>query len=143
MGRLLVVAIVYALPIAACGQTADVDRMCELNDEFAALNERTIPNIENDPFPEPAMLEENFVEGNRLLREMVDAAPDTIRADLSTYVESIEKLSGLYADFGYDRELVWATMDEEAYVREYGLDEEARERIGDWFEEHCGVDLQG
>jgi hypothetical protein len=117
--------------------------MCELNDEFAALNERTIPNIDEDRFPEPAMLEENFVEGNELMREMIAVAPDQIRADLVTYVESIEKLSDLYAGFGYDRAAVWATMDEETYVREYSFDEEGRARIGDWFVEHCGLDLQG
>ena len=141
MGRLLGVVVLCAVLVGACGSS--VERMCELNDQFAALNERTIPNIEDAPFPEPAMLEENFVKGNELMREMVDVAPDEIRADLSTYVESIEKLSDLYAGFGYDREAVWATMDEEAYLREYSFDEEARARIGDWFAEHCGMDLQG
>ena len=132
-----------AVFIAACGPTVSPERMCELNEELAALNERTIPNIEDDPFPEPAMLEENFVEGNQLMRGMVDVAPDEIRADLITYVESIEKLSELYAEFGYDREVVWTTMDEEVYVREYSFDDETRTRIADWFLEHCGMNLHG
>lgn len=143
MGRLLALVILCAALTAACGGSDGVEQICELNDDFAALNERTIPDIETDLFPEPTLLEENFVEGNELMREMIDLAPDEIRADLSTYVESMEKLSELYAGFGYDREAVWATMDEEAYVAEYGFDEAGRARIGDWFVEHCGMDLQG
>ena len=143
MRRVLLTGVVCASLIAGCGGSADAERVCELNEEFAALNERTLPNIEDDPFPEPAMLEENFVEGNKLMRRMVDAAPDAVRADLTTYVESMEKLSGLYAGFGYDREAVWSTMDEETYVRDYSFDEAGRTRVGDWFMEHCGMDLQG
>ena len=143
MRRVLLTGVVCASLIAGCGGSADAERVCELNEEFAALNERTLPNIEDDPFPEPAMLEESFVEGNKLMRRMVDAAPDAVRADLTTYVESMEKLSGLYAGFGYDREAVWSTMDEETYVRDYSFDEAGRTRVGDWFMEHCGMDLQG
>jgi hypothetical protein len=143
MKRVLLAGVVWVVFVAGCGDSADVERVCELNEEFAALNERTLPNIENDPFPEPAMLEENFVEGNQLMRQMVDFAPDAVRSDLTTYVESMEKLAGLYAEFGYDREAVWSNMDEETYVSEYSFDEAGRTRVGDWFVEQCGMDLQG
>ena len=143
MERLLWVGVLCVSLAAGCGGSADVERVCELNGEFAALNERTLPDIDGNPFPEPAMLEENFIEGNKLMRQMVDVIPDATRDDLVTYVESVEKLSGLYADFGYDREAVWSTMDEETYVREYSFDEAGRSRVGDWFVEHCGMDLQG
>lgn len=143
MERLLLVGVLCAVFVAGCGSSASTERMCELNEEFVALNERTLPDIDDNPFPEAAMLEENFVEGNKLMRQMVDAAPDAIRADLTAYVESMEKLSDLYAEFGYDREEVWSTMDEETYVLEYSFDEEGRARIGDWFVENCGMNLQG
>jgi hypothetical protein len=143
------IAVFGLITVTACGGSADVERMCELNDEFAALNERTLPNIEEDPYPEPAKLEENFVEGNILMRSMVDLAPEEIRADLTTYVAATEKTSGLYAQFGYDREKLWENIkqgnpfDEETYVREYTPDQDGRQRIHDWFMEHCGIDLQG
>ena len=143
MDRMLLVGVLCAVLASGCGGSADVERVCELNDEFAALNERTLPDIDDNPFPEPAMLEENFIEGNKLMRQMVAVMPDATRDDLVTYVESMEKLSDLYADFGYDREAVWTTMDEETYVREYSFDEAGRSRVGDWFVEHCGMDLQG
>ena len=143
MKRVLLAGVACAVLVVGCGSSADVERVCGLNEEFAALNERTIPNIEDDPFPEPAMLEENFVEGVKLTRRMVEVAPDALRSDLDAYLESMDKLNGLYAEFGYDREMVWSNMDEEFYVREYSLDEEGRARIRDWFTEHCGADLQG
>lgn len=143
MRQWLAVAAVCAIVAAGCGRSMDVDRVCELNVEFAALNERTIPDIDDDPFPEPAMLEENFVEGGKLMRQMAEVAPDDLEADLSAYIESNTKLSNLYAEFGYDREAVWATMDEETYVREYSFDTAGRTRIRDWFVEHCGTDLEG
>ena len=143
MERRFLAGLLCALVVAGCGSSTSVEMVCELNDQLAALNERTIPNIEDDLFPEPALLEENFVEGNRLMREMVAVAPDALRSDLTAYVESNEKLSRLYAGFGYDREMVWSTMDEEEYVREYSFDQAGRARIGDWFVEHCSMDLQG
>lgn len=143
MGHQLMVVVLSAALVAACGSSTSVDRVCELNEEFAVLNDRTIPDIEDDPFPEPEMLEENFVEGNDLMRQMVEVAPDEVRDDLSAYLTSMAKLSDLYAGFGYDREAVWASMDEETYVREYSFDEDGRARIHDWFVEHCGIDLQG
>ena len=143
MRRVLTTLALCALLVVGCSSPVSVERMCELNEEFAALNERTIPDIESDPFPEPAMLEQNFIEGNEVMREMVDVAPDEIRTDLTTHVEWAEKVSDLYAEFDYDREEVWGTMDEEAYVAEYSMDEAARKRIMNWFLEHCGMDLQG
>jgi hypothetical protein len=149
MGRLLMVAVFCVILVAACGGPVDAEKVCELNDEFAALNERTLPNIDEDPFPEPALLEENFVEGIKLMRSMVEVAPDEIRVDLTTYVESIEKTSDLYAQFGYDRQDLWANVEqgipigEETYVSEYTPDQAGRKRIHDWFMEHCGLDLQG
>lgn len=56
MVRLLLVGSLSAVLFVGCGRTVDVERVCDLNDEFAALNERTLPNIEDDPFPAPAML---------------------------------------------------------------------------------------
>ena len=143
MVRLLLVGSLSVVLFVGCGRTVDVERVCDLNDEFAALNERTLPNIEDDPFPAPAMLEENFVEGARLMREMLDVAPEEIRADLAAYVESNEKLLNLYAEFDFDREELWSTMDEETYVSEYSFDEAGRTRVGAWFVEHCGKELQG
>lgn len=143
MRRLLTVLALCVLLLVGCARPVDVERVCELNEEFAALNERTIPDIATDPFPEAALLEQNFVEGNGLMRDMIEVAPDEVRADLTTHVEWAEKVSNLYADFGYDREEVWATMDEETYVAEYSMDEAARGRVMDWFMENCGMDLQG
>ncbi|MDJ0924518.1 MAG: hypothetical protein QNJ77_08155 [Acidimicrobiia bacterium] len=143
MRRLLLIGALCTVLVAGCGGSADVERICELNDEFAALNERTLPNIEDNPYPEPAMLEENFVGGIELTSRMVDDAPDAIRDDLAVYLEWMEKLNGLYAEFGYDRDALWSTMDEETYVNEYSFDEAGRTRIRDWFVENCGIDLQG
>ena len=63
-----------------------MDRTCALNDELAALNERTIPNIKADPFKE-----ENFAKGDEMMRPMVDVAPDEIRAE--AFQASIKKPS--------------------------------------------------
>jgi hypothetical protein len=118
----------------------EVETVRDLNEEFEALNERTVPDIDDDPFPEPALLEENFVEGARLLREKAEAAPAEIASDLTAYTEWNQRLSDLYAEFGYDRQAVWAA---EPYTEEHQLPEEARTGIQEWFLEHCGVDLQG
>jgi hypothetical protein len=143
MLRLFPAILLLAVLVAACGSDSpSVEKVCGLNDEFAALNERTIPLIDVDPFPDPAMLEENFTEGVKLLRGMVEAAPDEIQADLSDYTDANAELSEIYADFGYDRAAV-PQEERDRFDAEYKIPDTVHSRIMDWFVSNCGLELQG
>ena len=153
-GRVLIAAALAAIVMLAAAGCEDdtldeIETVCALNEDFRRLNERTwdlIPPVENDaPIPAryASLLEENWVEGVRLMRQMVEDAPETIEADLSTYAEAQSAMSEMYAEYDYVQADVWANADYEGWFAEYpGLDE-TRSRIGEWFTEHCGMDLQG
>jgi hypothetical protein len=123
--------------------------VCALNEEFAELNERTLgpmPDVaEGEPIPDAyaALLEENFVGTVDLLRRMVDQAPAALHTDLSVYTAAISDLSEMYAEFGFRQATVWQNADYDTYFQEHPGREEARARVGAWFLENCGIDLQG
>ena len=125
------------------GELSGVAAVCALNEEFAELNERTIPDIDPEvPYPDAEALEENFVEGVRLMREMAEEVPAEIREDFEGYTDSIARLAEMYAEFGYDQAEVWENADYEEY-EVYAVSEQVRARIGDWFVDNCGMNLQG
>ena len=126
-----------------------IDRVCALNEDFATLNERTmgrIPDMEDgEPIPAQyaGLLEESYVEGASLMRQMVEHAPAAVKADLSAYTRAIAKLSDMYAEYGYDQAATWENADYDAFFADYAVPDQVREGIGAWFIENCGMDLQG
>ena len=146
------VALLCVLAVGACGDDtpSGTEAVCALNEDFERLNERTIDGIpspdEGEPIPASyaPQLEENWVEGVKLMRQMVESAPQAIKADLSRYTEAQAEMSWMYAEHGYDQARAWENVDfYEAWFAEYPDLEEVRQRIEDWFTENCGMGLQG
>jgi hypothetical protein len=141
---LAVLAVSLGTLTTGCGgeghEFSGVEAVCALNLEMREMNERTLPaDLEDEPYPDPAMLEENFVETVRLVEAMVDEAPDAIVGDLASYAEYLEWLSSAYAEFGYSRRIAIQNIDDD----EYPFPETVRAAVGDWFVEQCGIDLEG
>ena len=86
-----VVLLTLAVGLVVSGSGCDdggsgSDAVCDLNVELQTMDERTLPNdVEDEPYPEPELLEENFVETVRLVGEMEALAPDQVRDDLVSY----------------------------------------------------------
>ncbi len=128
---------------------SSIEAVCALNEDFEELNERTLAVIpetgEEEPIPVTyaGLLEENYVEGVKLMRQMVDHVPEAMRDDLSAYTRAIGKLSEMYAEYGYDQAATWENADYATFFREYEVPEEVRTGIKEWFMANCGMDLQG
>ena len=120
-----------------------------MNEDFRDLNERTLgllPDVEEEesiPLEYAGLLEENYVEGVKLMHQMIDHVPEAIKADLSAYTRAIGKLSDMYAEYGYDQAATWENADYVTFFADYAVPDEVREEIGRWFTENCGLDLQG
>jgi len=96
----LVVTALAALGTAACGDdgsSADPDAFCERldrltqNDPFAALG----------PAATEAEMEAAFAALRQRAGELVDVAPDDVRAVAADYRDAVERLDALLADAGY------------------------------------------
>jgi hypothetical protein len=146
---LIAASSIAVLVVVGCGDDTGTEAICALNEDFGRLNERTWdvipPTEEDEPIPArySSLLEENWVEGVKLMRQMVEHAPEIIEADLSTYTEAQAEMSEMYAEYDYIQADVWANADYETWLAEYAGLDEVRARIRQWFTDNCGTDLQG
>ncbi len=119
--------VMMLLTLAACGgDTADSERLCEIDTELHELG---------DPFDLPPDQARAAVdEGTALLAEMVKVAPKEIRRSAKVYMDSILLVVDVFEAADYDMSQI--TEDEiEAFFS--GENEVAFEAIADWIDANC------
>lgn len=121
----------------------NVDAYCEAVRSFQALEDDLEPEVPADASPEEAFaaMRESFERLRAQVEELRDVAPAEIRNDVNQLVEAILELIDLFLEIDDPTDL---TANQEALSRMSELQQEvatAQERVADFTEEECGIDL--